>query len=83
MSVTSLTRLVAEAEVLAGGKHQCAVLGHKWESRGGRSCPNSDQDGEWCSMPVYQCDSCGAWDYGEPGGPGHTDCMHCSKRAKP
>jgi len=26
----ALTRLIAEAAVLAGGKHPCAILGHRW-----------------------------------------------------
>ena len=57
-----LRRLIAEAEVLAGGDHLCNVLGHKWESRGGMAC---DCDGGGCSFSVHECVSCGDFDYGE------------------
>jgi hypothetical protein len=57
-----LSRLIAEASVLAGGKHPCAVLGHKWVSTGGANC--GCRDG-CCSVPVHQCDSCGDYDYGD------------------
>jgi len=74
--MNSLNRLIAEAQVLAGGEHQCAVLGHVWKSIGGRQCPRSNQD--WhgrCSQTVYQCESCGYTDCGEVGGPSHRECM--------
>lgn len=61
--------------MLAGGKHQCAVLGHVWKSAGGRLCPRGDpMGGGRCSQTVYECSSCGFEDYGEPGGPGYRDC---------
>jgi hypothetical protein len=70
-----MQRLLAEAQVLAGGQHQCVVLGHKWESRGGRICPRGDDMGGGpCSQTVYVCGSCGLEDYGQPGGPAHDDC---------
>jgi hypothetical protein len=69
-----LSRLVAEAVVLAGGEHQCAKLGHVWKSIGGRPCPFS----EWgCgeSQAVHECVSCGDIDYGtSKGEPGFDWC---------
>lgn len=71
----NLSRLLAEASVLAGGKHQCAELGHDWACAGGRRCPRATVDVEPnCSQTVYVCRSCGEQDYGEPGGPGHREC---------
>ncbi len=58
-----LQRLIAEATVLAGGDHPCAVLGHKWIFSGGASC--GCQDGGDCSIPVHHCDACGDCDYGD------------------
>lgn len=71
-----LNRLLAEASVLAGGDHPCEVLGHKWITNGGRQCPFASDDIEPnCSQSVYVCSSCGLEDYGDPGGPGHRDCV--------
>ncbi len=59
----SLDRLIAEASVLAGGKHPCSVLGHVWVFRGGMNCachPGAD-----CSLPVHECSACGDFDYGD------------------
>lgn len=71
----NLFRLIAEARVLAGGAHQCAALGHVWKTTGGRMCPRGDQNGGGpCSQAIYECESCGQEDYGEPGGPGFRDC---------
>jgi hypothetical protein len=71
-----LQRLVAEASVLAGGQHPCAVLGHKWASIGGRQCPYAGEHAEPnCSQTVYQCTACDVTDYGARGGPGHRDCV--------
>lgn len=62
--------------MLAGGQHQCAVLGHKWESNGGRICPRGDpMGGGPRSQNVYVCGSCGLEDYGQPGGPAHDECF--------
>lgn len=73
---SELTRLIAEASVLAGGAHPCAVLGHKWVSIGGRPCPYaSDRREPNCSQTVFQCSACDVVDYGEPGGPGHQNCI--------
>lgn len=79
----SLNRLIAEAAVLAGGEHQCAVLGHRWKSVGGRACPFGDGCGH--SQAVHECESCGDVDYGErPGEPGYDFCagenFNCSHR---
>ena len=60
-----LDRLIAEASVLAGGKHQCAVLGHVWTFVGGKSCDCAPMNGNCCSIPVYECSACGDCDYGE------------------
>ena len=68
----TMQRLIAEAVVLAGGRHQCAVLGHRWQSVGGRACPRGCRQ---TSQNVYQCASCGDYDYGEPGGPAHAECF--------
>lgn len=61
-----LARLVAEAVVLAGGEHQCAVLGHNWVMRGGKNagCTEDLRDCG-CSVPVNECDACGDCDYGD------------------
>ena len=71
--MTALCRLIAEARVLAGGDHQCAVLGHVWKSIGGRPCPFHEHGCD--SQAVHECESCGAIDYGEnPGEPGYDWC---------
>lgn len=76
MSLNDLNRLVAEAEVLAGGKHQCAVLGHRWKSIGGRPCP-FHEEGCGHSQGVHECESCGEVDYGAMAGePGYDWCAH-------
>lgn len=75
-SLTSnpLSRLIAEASVLAGGKHPCAVLGHQWMSIGGRPCPFHEH-GCGGSQAVYECSACGDTDYGErEGEPGYDFC---------
>jgi len=72
----NLNKLIAEAVVLGGGKHQCAELGHDWISDGGRQCPRStDLHTPNCSQTVYVCRACGWEDYGEKGGPGYHDCF--------
>lgn len=60
--MSELTRLVAEATVLAGGEHPCHVLGHKWVFTGGANCGCHDCH---CSVPVYRCQECGDYDYGD------------------
>ena len=60
-----LTRLIAEASVLAGGVHPCNVLGHVWVHVGGRWCGCDDTESNGCSVPVHECSACGDCDYGE------------------
>ena len=57
-----LTRLIAEAAVLAGGDHPCAILGHKWIFTGGSPC---DCPEGGCSRSVHVCEACGDCDYGD------------------
>jgi hypothetical protein len=64
MTLDELHRLIAEAQVLAGGLHQCAALGHKWIFMGGAHCGCDDGCGA-CSVGVYECESCGDCDYGD------------------
>ncbi len=71
----TLARLIAEAKVLGGGEHQCAVLGHVWKSIGGRPCPFHEDGCGNASQAVHECESCGTIDYGEnPGEPGYDWC---------
>jgi hypothetical protein len=83
----SISRLIAEAVVLGGGKHQCAELGHDWISEGGRQCPRStDLYSPNCSQTVYVCRACGWEDYGEKGGPAYRECYElgpCSLSCDP
>jgi hypothetical protein len=86
--MSTLSRLIAEAKVLAGGKHQCEVLGHIWKSEGGRQCPRAlpDEFEPPCSQTVYVCESCGEEDYGDPGGPAYRECITegpCDRRCVP
>lgn len=60
---TPLERLAAEAAVLAGGTHPCAVLWHKWRQIGGSWCGCHEHAS--CSVPVHECEACGDCDYGE------------------
>lgn len=62
---STLTRLIAEAQVLAGGDHPCAILGHKWTHIGGRWCGCQGSETWGCSVPVRECESCGDCDYGD------------------
>lgn len=61
------------------GSDACAAGRHDWKSVGGRRCPHPEEIGEraGCGQAVYECMTCGAFDYGDRGGPGHTDCMSC------
>jgi hypothetical protein len=67
--VSNLFELIAEAKSLINQpvKHE-----HDWVMEGGRSCPTGN---DRCSQPVYRCRICGDYDYGEPGGPGHAECL--------
>ena len=66
-----LQHLIAEAVALGGG-NLCAA-GHDWESEGGRTCPKYEAAD--CSQTVYVCKRCGAYDYGDKGGPAHRECF--------
>lgn len=57
------------------GSDACRDGRHAWESEGGRSCPKEFE--VCCSQAVYRCRTCGTYDYGEFGGPGHADCQRC------
>lgn len=71
----SLNDLITGAMQLAGdaGVAHAARL---WQSEGGRGCPLG-----WggCSQPVYVDLKTGEYDYGDPGGPGHADCVRNCK----
>lgn len=71
----TIENMISEAIFLAGGD----AIYHKgklWVSEGGRSCPLGWDD---CSQAVYIDQLSGEYDYGEIGGPGHTDCLNnCS-----
>ena len=43
----------------------CREFGaHRWKSIGGRRC-DCDREFSGCSVPVNECEVCGACDYGE------------------
>jgi hypothetical protein len=75
-----LDELITGAMQLAGGdavSHDARL----WQMEGGRACPLG-----WggCSQPVYVDLKTGAYDHGEPGGPGHADCKrHCKNGMEP
>ena len=75
-----LSDLITAAVELAGGD-EVAHGGRMWQSEGGRACPLG-----WggCSQTVYVDLKTGEYDYGQPGGPGHADCMrHCRHGREP
>ena len=54
---------------------------HNWVFEGGRTCPKYEYAN--CSQSVLVCTKCGTYDYGEPGGPSHTECfVDCKKDFK-
>ena len=76
MSTQALSELITAAMQLAGADGQVSHAAHLWKIEGGRRCPLG-----WggCSQPVYVDLKTGDYDYGEPGGPGHADCVrNCS-----
>lgn len=73
--LSDLQHMISESVALAGGD-LCAA-GHAWQSEGGRACPKRLTN--MCSQLVYRCARCGVYDYGDPGGPGHTDCQSYCK----
>lgn len=70
-STFALDSLIREASTELGSE-ACRSGRHDWASEGGRHCPHDLTD--TCSQAVYRCRTCGDYDYGEPGGPGATDC---------
>jgi hypothetical protein len=71
----ALDELITAAVQLAG-TDAVSHSAHLWQTDGARRCPLG-----WggCSQPVYVDLKTGAYDYGDPGGPGHADCVrHCS-----
>lgn len=70
----TLDDLITGAIALAGGE-ETAHGGRLWHMEGGRACPRGWWD---CSQPVFVDLASGEHDYGQPGGPGHADCVkHC------
>ena len=74
-SYPTLGELVTAAIELAGGD----LVSHGarlWKMEGGRGCPLG-----WggCSQAVYFDVKTGEYDYGDPGGPGHADCVRTCK----
>lgn len=62
------------AELLPESECRCGSL--TWHHEGGTACPLGQSN---CSFPVLRCAQCGAYDYGERGGPGWRDCLtHCA-----
>lgn len=51
---------------------------HKWRAEGGRACPKFARNLS-CSQTVYRCSICGAWDYGDEGGPAYDECAKCEE----
>jgi hypothetical protein len=70
-----LMELIREAGTELGSE-ACRHGKHLWESDGSRGCPHDDNG--HCGQAVYRCTVCGAYDYGEPGGPGARDCAATS-----
>lgn len=72
----ALNELITAAVQLAGADDLASHNARLWQMEGGRACPLG-----WggCSQPVYVDVKTGAYDYGEPGGPGHADCVRNCK----
>jgi hypothetical protein len=67
-----LDQLITAAMQLAGTENQVSHGARLWQSEGGRTCPIGWED---CSQAVYVDVKTGEYDYGQPGGPGHADCV--------
>lgn len=79
--MTGLDSLITAAIRLAGDDNRVSHGARLWQTEGGRRCP-LDWDG--CSQAVYVDLKTGEYDYGEPGGPGHADCVrHCPHGMQP
>jgi hypothetical protein len=73
MEEPSLQALITEASYLGGAVHPCVAHGHDWRMMGGRPCPRNEHAP--VSQTVYRCARCDDYDYGEPGGPAHAECI--------
>lgn len=75
-----LDQLITAAMELAGDD-RVAYATRLWQMEGARCCPLGWDE---CSQAVYVDVKTGEYDYGEPGGPGHADCMqHCKHGREP
>lgn len=80
MTTDVLRHLIDDAVALAS-PDDTVHGGRLWRSVGGRACPIG---WEHCSQPVFEDVRTGETDYGEPGGPGHADCVaNCRERMQP
>jgi hypothetical protein len=80
LAMNDLASLIADAVALAH-PDETVHGGRLWRSIGGRACPIG---WEHCSQPVFEDIRTGETDYGEPGGPGHADCLaNCRERMRP
>lgn len=84
MTPLRLAMVIAEARALAND-HPCTTVGHNWQTEGGRRCPRATDEDDGCggSQAVYRCARCGGYDYGEPGGPGASDCERTCRPEHP
>ncbi len=79
--MNALDDLITAAVQLAGTEDTVSHGARLWQSEGGRRCPLG---WEGCSQAVYVDLKTGAYDYGEPGGPGHADCVrNCAHGMQP
>lgn len=79
--MTTLDKLITAAMELAGAEGTVSHGARLWQSEGGRRCPLGWDD---CSQAVYADLKTGEYDYGDPGGPGHTDCVrNCAHGMQP
>ncbi len=66
---------------LAGADDAVSHGARLWQMKAARRCP---LDWDSCSQAVYVDLKTGEYDYGEPGGPGHADCVrHCPHGMEP
>ncbi|CAN7322099.1 hypothetical protein LJR084_001858 [Variovorax sp. LjRoot84] len=72
MSTNLLDALISDALAIAGNDDSRMHNGRLWKFAGGRRCPLDWDD---CSQAVFRCAKSDDWDYGEPGGPGHAECV--------
>ncbi len=68
----ALNELITAAVQLAGADDLVSHNRALWQMVGGRACPIGWGD---CSQAVFENIKTGAYDYGEPGGPGYAECV--------